>query len=93
MIPSTLINWIFHNSFGTLTSKLVLEYSVIVALTGLPIGYSVIVALTGLPIGYSVIVALTGLPIGYSVILTLLLSQINGTNYHIPTGKPDGGGL
>ena len=42
-------------------------YSVIVALTGLPIGYSVIVALTGLPIGYSVIVALTGLPIGYDI--------------------------
>ena len=61
-------------------------YSVIVALTGLPIGYSVIVALTGLPIGYSVIysssnrspyigysviVALTGLPKGYSVIVAL----------------------
>ena len=45
-------------------------YSVIVALTGHPIGYSVIVALTGHPIGYSVIVALTGLPIGYSVIVT-----------------------
>ena len=41
-------------------------YSVIVALTGLPIGYSVIVALTDLPIGYSVIVALTGLPIRYN---------------------------
>ena len=49
-------------------------YSVIVALTGLPIGYSVIVALTGLPIGYSVIVALTGLPIGYSVIIALTVS-------------------
>ena len=47
------------------------HYSVIVALTGLPIGYSVIVALTGLPIGYSVIVALTGLPIGYSVTVAL----------------------
>ena len=47
------------------------RYSVIVALTGLPIGYSVIVALTGLPIGYCVIVALTGLPIGYSVIVAL----------------------
>ena len=46
-------------------------YSVIVALTGLPIGYSVIVALTGLPMGYSVIVALTGLPMGYSVIVAL----------------------
>ena len=49
-----------------------IEYSVVVALTGLPLGYSVIVALTGLPIGYSVIVALTGLPIGYSVIVALL---------------------
>ena len=49
-------------------------YSVIVALTGLPIGYSVIVALTGLPIGYSVIIALTGLPIGYSVIVALISS-------------------
>ena len=37
-------------------SGLPIGYSVIVALTGLPI------ALTGLPIGYSVIVALTGLP-------------------------------
>ena len=41
-------------------------HSVIVALTGLPIGYSVLVALIGLPIGYSVIIALTCLPIGYS---------------------------
>ena len=46
-------------------------YSIIVALTGLPIGYSVIVALTDLPIGYSVTVALTGLPIRYSVIVAL----------------------
>ena len=34
-----------------------MRYSVIVALTGLPIGYSVTIALTGLPIGYSVMVA------------------------------------
>ena len=45
-------------------SRSPIGYSVIVALTGLPIGYSV--TLTDLPIGYSVIVALTGLPIGYS---------------------------
>ena len=51
-----------------------IKYSVIVALTGLPIGYSVIVALTGLPIGYSVIVTLTGLPIGYSVVVALNLT-------------------
>ena len=51
-----------------------IKYSVIVTLTGLPIGYSVIVTLTGLPIGYSVIVTLTGLPIGYSVVVALNLT-------------------
>ena len=51
-------------------------YSVLVALTGLPIGYSVIIALTGLPIGCSVLVALTGLPIGYSVIIALISLRI-----------------
>ena len=72
----------FHVLFFT-EHRMVLPigYSVIVALTGLPIGYSVlvglpigysvIVALTGLPIGHSVIVALTGLPIGYGVIVAL----------------------
>ena len=38
------------------------------------IGYSVIVALTGLPIEYSVIVTLTGLSIGYSAIVTQQVS-------------------
>ena len=38
--------------------QIVISGSVIVALTGLPIGYSVIVTLTGLPIGYSVIAEL-----------------------------------
>ena len=36
------------------------------------VGYSVIVALTGLPIEYSVIVALTSLTIEYSVIVALI---------------------
>ena len=66
-------------------------YSVIVALTGLPIGYSVIVALTALPIGYSVIVALTALPIGYNVIIALtglpigysVIVALTGLSYRI----------
>ena len=59
-------NWYLRGGFNiTVIIIICIRYSVIVALTGLPIGYSVIVALTGLPIGYSVIVALTGLPIGY----------------------------
>ena len=50
--------------------ELLERYSVIVALTGLPIGYSVIVALTGLLIGYSVIVlALTVLILIYGLLL------------------------
>ena len=59
------------STWGFFTYSDVIEYDIIVALTGLPIGYSVIVALTGIPIGYSVIVALIGLPIGYSVIVAL----------------------
>ena len=50
--------------------------SVIVALTGLPIGYSVTVALTDFPKRYSVIVALTDFPIGYSVIVILLQDKV-----------------
>ena len=65
-------------------------YSVIVALTGLPIGYSVIVVLTGLPIGYSVIVALTGLPIGYSVIVALTGLPIGYSVIVVLTGLPIG---
>ena len=67
---------------------MLVEYSVIVALTGLPIGYSVIVALTGLPIGYSVIVALTDLPIGNSVIVTLTDLPIGYSVIVALTGLP-----
>ena len=67
-----------------------IKYSVIIALTGLPIGYSVIVALTGLPIGYSVIVALTGLPIGYSVIVALTGLPIGYSVIVALTGLPIG---
>ena len=55
--------------------SVVLAYSVIIALTGLPICYSVIVALTALPVGCSVIIALTGLPIGYCVIEFIILQE------------------
>ena len=53
---------VFRKLLVSSTNKWRCPYSVIVALTGLPIGYSVIVALTSHPIGFSVIVALTGLP-------------------------------
>ena len=71
-------------------TDLPIGYSVIVALTDLPIGYSVIVALTGLPIGYSVIVALTGLPIGYSVIVALTGLPIGYSVIVALTGLPIG---